>query len=155
MAYESDRTGAEVDATLDDADAHHVDTGNPHSVTFDQVKGAGELEATNWRTTPANLVADSDGVTFDIDMSSNGVRIIGIDESSVVFNLSNIAPGRKVICIIYASVSGFDPVFTFPGWIFVGAAAPSSIAAGKYAKLELTAFGTTDEEVIAEYAEEP
>lgn len=46
MAYTSDRTGAEIDATLDNADTHiATTTGNPHSVSASDV-GLGSVDNT-------------------------------------------------------------------------------------------------------------
>jgi hypothetical protein len=43
----------------------------------------------------------------------------------------------------------------WPGWKFVGAAAPASIAANKTALLHLWAFGLADTDVVAQYIVEP
>jgi hypothetical protein len=44
---------------------------------------------------------------------------------------------------------------SWPGWKFVGAAAPASIAANKTALLHLWAFGFADTDVVAQYIVEP
>jgi hypothetical protein len=44
---------------------------------------------------------------------------------------------------------------SWPGWKFVGSAAPASIAANKTALLHLWAFGLADTDVIAQYIVEP
>jgi hypothetical protein len=72
----------------------------------------------------------------------------------ITFTTSNLAPCRsKTIRIIGDSSSR---ALTFPvGWTFVGAAAPTELAAGKTAILTLTSFGTTDANVVAAYAAQP
>lgn len=44
---------------------------------------------------------------------------------------------------------------TWPGWKFVGGAAPASIAANKTAILHLWCFGLSDADVVAQYVVEP
>ena len=51
----------------------------------------------------------------------------------------------KILC------DGTPRNMTWPGWKFVGAAAPASIAANKTALLQLWAFGLGDTDVVAQY----
>jgi hypothetical protein len=44
---------------------------------------------------------------------------------------------------------------TWPGWKFVGGAAPASIAANKTAILHLWAYGLSDADIVAQYVVEP
>lgn len=88
-----------------------------------------------------------------LDFSAHGFQTISLT-GDITFTTSNKASGRmlsiKILC------DGTGRAFTFPaGWIFVGAAAPSGIAASKTAILSLTCFGSNDSDVIAAYAEEP
>lgn len=72
----------------------------------------------------------------------------------ITFTTSNLAAGRsKTIRIIG---DGSSRSLAFPvGWIFVGAAAPTTLAASKVAVLTMTSFGTTDANVIAAYSAQP
>lgn len=95
--------------------------------------------------TPAGSVnldfADADDF-FTLSISAN-----------LTLTTSNLAAGRsktlKILC------DGTPRTFTLPAWIFVGAAAPTGIAASKTAILTLTAFGAADANVVAAYAEQP
>lgn len=71
----------------------------------------------------------------------------------ITFTTSNLNTGREIIVRITAD--GSTRNFTFPGWKFVGAAAPASIAANKTALLILRSFGTTAADVVASYEVEP
>lgn len=78
------------------------------------------------------------------------VTLAGVIE----FTTSNLAAGRsKTIRIIG---DGSERALTFPaGWIFVGAAAPATLAANKTSVLTMTSFSTTDADVVAAYTAEP
>jgi hypothetical protein len=91
---------------------------------------------------------------------SNAVSFSGVGfldwtmTGNVTFTTSNLAAGKSVTLRLLAS--GGTRTLTFPGtWIFVGAAAPASLASGKYAVLTLTSFGTTDADVVAAYSAQP
>lgn len=70
------------------------------------------------------------------------------------FSSSNLGAGRVIVVrIVGDSVSRN---LAFPGgWVFIGAAAPASIAGNKTAVLSLTSFGTTDANVVAAYSVTP
>lgn len=68
----------------------------------------------------------------------------------VVFTTTNKAKRREVSVKILCDGTGRN--FTFPSWIFVGGAAPTSIAANKTAILSLRCFGTNDTDIVASYA---
>lgn len=91
---------------------------------------------------------------------SNAVDFSGVGfldwtmTGNVTFTTSNLVAGKSVTLRLLAS--GGTRTLTFPGtWIFVGAAAPASLASGKYAILTLTSFSTTDANVVAAYAAQP
>jgi hypothetical protein len=91
--------------------------------------------------------------TTNIDFSLAGTRKESLT-GNVTFTTSNLAAGRSVVVKILCDSSA--RTFTFPGsWIFVGAAAPTGIAANKTGILSLTAYGTTDADVVAAYAVQP
>lgn len=90
--------------------------------------------------------------TTNINFASASIQTISLT-GNVTFTTSNLAAGRTVT--IKISADGSTRNLTFPAWKFVGAAAPTSIAAGKTALLSLIAFDTTDASVIAAYSVEP
>jgi len=92
--------------------------------------------------------AASTAINFDL----NSFRTIALT-GDITFTTSNLAAGKSVSLKILAD--GSIRNFTFPAWIFVGAAAPASIAANKTAILTLTAFGAADANVVAAYAVQP
>jgi hypothetical protein len=72
----------------------------------------------------------------------------------VTFASSNLAEGRSIKLRIVCD--GTIRNFTFPGgWVFVGSAAPASIAANKTGLLELYSYGTTDANVVARWSVQP
>jgi hypothetical protein len=150
--YNSDRTGAELDLTLDDADTHHANVANPHSVTMAQVTGGAEAEAINFRITPAVMVEESGA--NEIDLASNGIRTLTLT-TNAIFTTLNRAPGRQVVLSITNDASA-DATLTFPAWKFMNASGePATLTAFKEALLSLTCLGTTDEDIRAVWIEEP
>jgi len=92
------------------------------------------------------------GATTDIDFDLKAFRALALT-GNITFTTSHKAAGKTVTLKILADAS--VRTFTFPAWIFVGAAAPASIAANKTAILTLTCFGTADTDIIAAYAVQP
>lgn len=73
---------------------------------------------------------------------------------NITFASSSLNSGSQVMVKILCD--GVARNLTFPsGWKFLGAAAPTSIAANKTALLHLWNFGTTDADVVAFYQVEP
>ena len=91
--------------------------------------------------------------TIDLDFSLAEVVTMAAMTGNVTFTTSNLASGRTKTIRIIGGASAFT--FTFPAWKFIGAAAPASLAIGKYAVLTLTSISTTDAEVVAAYAVQP
>lgn len=90
--------------------------------------------------------------SVDLDFDETDFQTLSLT-GNVTFTTSNLAAGRTVTLKILSDAS--IRTFTFPAWIFVGTAAPASIAASKTAILSLTAFGATDASTVAAYAEQP
>lgn len=92
--------------------------------------------------------------TVNLDLSTlNGTYQTQALTGNITYTTSNLVAGRSVTLKISAAA---QRTFTFPaGWVFLGAAAPANIAAGKTAVLTLTAFGTTDADVVAAYSAQP
>lgn len=95
------------------------------------------------------------GYSDPANLDFNGTHFQTITLTGVVtFTTSNRGAGKmKCLRIIGDSV---ERALTFPGtWTFLGAAAPATIAAGKVAVLSLTAFGSSDADVVAAYSVSP
>lgn len=107
------------------------------------------VTALNFLTTPVVLTY---AATTNIDMDASGVRTLALT-GNVTFTTSNKAAGKTTTIKILADASSRN--LTFPAWIFIGAAAPTAIAAGKTAILTVTAFGTADTDIVAAYAVQP
>lgn len=88
-----------------------------------------------------------------IDFSSDPYRTLTLT-GAVTFSTANRVAAKSVTIKIIAGASNRN--LTFPGdWIFVGAAAPASLAANKIGILTVTCFGTADADVVAAYAAQP
>jgi hypothetical protein len=130
-------------------------TGNGSSltgITQSQVSGLTTTDRpqfANVRSTHSTLTY---AATTDIDLDTDGFQTVTLT-GNITFTTSNRAAGRsKTIRIVGDSSLR---TLSFPGWTFVGAAAPASLAANKDAILTITAFGTADTDIVAAYAVEP
>lgn len=92
--------------------------------------------------------------TATIDLSTQAGRYLTHDiTGNITYATSNRASGKVVTVRIKAD--GSTRNLTFPAWVFVGAAAPTSIAASKSAILTVTWFGTNETDAVAAYAVQP
>lgn len=103
----------------------------------------------NVRVTQSTLTY---GASTALDFSGDGFRTVTVAGDITITSL-NLAAGRSVTVRIVGD--GSPRTLAFPAWKFVGAAAPSSLAAGKTGVLTVTSFGTTDANCVAAYAVEP
>jgi hypothetical protein len=53
------------------------------------------------------------------------------------------------------AAGGSARTLAFPGWTFVGAAAPTTLAANKVGVFTVTMFDTTDAAAVCAYAAQP
>lgn len=91
--------------------------------------------------------------TVNLDFSAlNGTFQTIALTGDITFTTSNLAAGRSVSLFISAAATRN---FTFPAWLFVGAAAPVSVLTGKAGVLTLTSTSTTDGAVYAAWAATP
>ena len=89
--------------------------------------------------------------TINLDFSTNELVTMAAMTGNVTFTASNYGIGRTKTIRIIGGASAYT--FTFPAtWKFLGAAAPASLAIGKYAVLTLTSISTTEAEVVAAYS---
>jgi hypothetical protein len=139
-----------------DTTTYLATTGNGSSLTGltqSQVSGL----TTSDRASFANVKAAHSTLTYaattNIDMDGDGFQTVTLT-GNITFTTSNRAAGRSRTVRIVGDSS--SRTLTWPaGWTWIGAAAPSSIAASKDAILTITAFGTADADVVAAYAVEP
>lgn len=96
--------------------------------------------------------ANDGAITFDF----NQEQFIDINtlQAALTIASANLAAGRwlhvRIVC------DGTLRNLTFPGgWVFVGSAAPASIAASKTGLLSLRSYGTTDANVVATWLVQP
>jgi len=85
-----------------------------------------------------------------LDFSTFGWKSVALG-GDVEFIGSNQDVDREVAVRILAGSAARTLVFP-AGWVWLGAAAPVTIAANKTAVLSLRAFGPNDSDVLASYA---
>lgn len=104
--------------------------------------------------TPTVGTALSTSGTINLDLSTlNGTYQTITLTGNPTFTTSNLAAGRTVTVILAAG--GSSRTLAFPAWIFVGAAAPTTLASGKTGVFTVTATSTTDASCVATYAAQP
>jgi hypothetical protein len=86
-----------------------------------------------------------------LDFATNPLKTITLT-GNITFTTANISDGIQVLVRIASDASIRN--FTFPGWKFIGSAAPANIAANKTGLLELLA-GTSDATILARWSVEP
>lgn len=92
--------------------------------------------------------------TVNLDFASlNGTYQTITLTGNPTFTTSNLAAGRTVTLILTAG--GSSRTLAFPAWVFVGAAAPTTLASGKVGVFTVTATSTTDASCVATYAAQP
>jgi len=91
--------------------------------------------------------------TTNIDFLLEPYRTLTL-AGNVTFTSSNRVAAVSVTVRIIAGGSSRNLAFP-AGWIFVGAAAPASLAANKEAILTITAFGSVESDVRAAYSAQP
>jgi hypothetical protein len=92
-------------------------------------------------------------VTLDMAAIAGQYRTITL-AGNLALQTSNRATGRAVVLRLVGDAS--SRTLTFPGsWVFLGATAPSALAAGKTAILSITYFGSADSDAVCAYAVQP
>lgn len=103
-----------------------------------------------------NLVHDQTSITFaastDLNFNLDTQQTVSLT-GDITFTTSNLVAGKSKILRIISD--GSARTFTFPSWVFIGAAAPANIAANKTAILSLSAWGAADTDIVATYEVEP
>ena len=110
---------------------------------------AGQLELQNLRLVPATLTYSG---TTTLDLTGEGVETVTLT-GDVTFQTSNRASGlRKTVRII---ASGATRAITWPAWVSLGAALPTTLADGKTMVVDLLCFGTAETDVVAAAGVQP
>jgi len=99
-------------------------------------------------TTPGSNLGT--GGTLTIDLASSSLRSTGTLATAPTFAVSNLAAGRSATVRVINGGSSLSVGFN-ADWKFVGPK-PTNIAASKVAILTVTAFGTTNADVVAAWA---
>lgn len=126
------------------------------TITISPSALAGDSNFTSTFAAKTPTVGTSLGTTgtVNLDMSALNDTYQSISASgAITFTTSNRAAGRSVTIRILAGASSRN--LTFPSWVFVGSAAPASLAANKTGVLTLTLFGTADTDGVAAWAAQP
>jgi len=93
------------------------------------------------------ILAISYTSTVTLDLSTNNLQTLALT-GDVTINTSNLAAGRAKQLIVSADSTARN--ISWPaGWVWIGSAAPASIAASKTAILTLIPTSTTDASVKA------
>lgn len=105
----------------------------------------GSVKATQYEAAQAATAA-----VLDFSAETEGTITLA---GNTNFTTSNLAAGRhkliKILC------DGTNRVIAFPGWKFVGGAAPTSILAGKTMLVGCISYTAADSGVVAAYSAEP
>lgn len=91
--------------------------------------------------------------TTNVDFKKAALQTITLT-GNVTITASNMKAGQTVILRVIAS-GGSRNFTALPSWVFIGAAAPTSVASGKTGVFVLRAFGTTAASVVARYEVQP
>ena len=92
--------------------------------------------------------------TVNLDMSALHGTIQTVTlTGNVTFTTSNRAAGREVTLILAAG--GSSRTITWPSWLVVGAALPTSLASGKTLVVTVTFVDSTDAAAVAAAAVQP
>lgn len=87
-----------------------------------------------------------------IDLSGAKKTVITL-AADPTFSTTNRADGWHTVAVVKAG--GSTRALTFPAWVFVGSATPTSLASGKTALLELWAGGVNESDVVARWTVQP
>ena len=100
-----------------------------------------------------STLTSSTSVVLDFNPILPPLKILDMSHD-VVFTTSALAAGRSIAVKLKAIST--SRALSFPvGWVFLGAAAPTSLASGKTAVLSITAFSALNSGIVAAYSVEP
>jgi hypothetical protein len=121
-----------------------------HPASVNQLIVNGDAQIKRWLLLQESLTYAS-GINLNFQ-TFGGKRLTLA--GNVTFSATGHLYGAYIVMRIVGD--GTNRTLGFPaGWKFVGTAAPATINANKSALLQLWCFGTSDSDVIAQYAVEP
>jgi len=147
-------TANSADATLLDR-ANHTGTQAATTITEDSThRFSTDTEKSTWNG-KANKDAHSTltyASTTNLDFDTDNFRTVTLT-GNVTFTTSNKGTMKEKVVRVICDTS--SRTFLFPsGWVWLGAAAPASIAASKTAILSLKCFGSAESDIVAAYSVE-
>ncbi len=115
------------------------------------INAGGTVAANLWQTTTTTTTF---AATTNIDMTgTSGMTTLSLT-GDVTFTTSNRAAGRGKVVRIICDATPRN--LTFPaGWVFLGSATPTAIAASKTAILSITFWGANDTDAVVAWAVQP
>lgn len=144
-------------------EAHLADTVDAHDASAISYAGNTNMSATdveaaideldNEKTialpTPGTGLGTTGTVNLDMTALNDTLQSIALS-GNITFTTSNRGAGKHVTIKLSAASTR---TLTFPGtWVFIGAAAPASLAAGKTAVLSILGWGSNDSDIVAAYS---
>lgn len=97
-------------------------------------------------------LATTGTINLDMDALNSTYQSITLT-GNPAFTTSNRAAGRSVS--VKLSAGGSSRTITWPSWIPLGSALPTTLASGKVALFTVTFFDGTDAAAVAAYAAQP
>ena len=91
-------------------------------------------------------LSTSGTVNLDMAVLHGTIQTIAL-AGAVTFTTSNRAAGREITLVL--SAGGSSRALTWPSWLVVGAALPTTLASGKTAVVTATCTDTTDAAMVA------
>ncbi len=133
--------------------SHNHDGGDGAQIAYNSLSGLpGVVSPSSDGLAPARSFSTiTYGATVALDFASLDAQYRTISlTGNLVLTTSNLANGRTLVIRLVADAN--QRTLTFPTvWKFLGTK-PANIAASKVGVLSITAFGTTNDDVVAAYA---
>ena len=99
------------------------------------------------------ITAITPASSITLDFSTNEVQTLANGATAALtIATSNLAAGRTKTLIINNGSTAITSFPSLPAWVFLGAAAPTGLAANKTGVFTLTAQSTTDASVVAAFS---
>jgi len=143
-----------------------ADTSDPGDASIPPGGTAGQalvkIDSSNYNTQWLSIALDTPVVTtltpttgtVNLDFSSvHNKYLTHALTGNVSYTTSNRSAGKSVTIRITSGAS--SRTLAFPSWVFIGGAAPSSIASNKTGVLTVTFFGSADTDAVAAWAVQP
>lgn len=127
-------------------------TGSSQVAVGDHTHTAAEVGAAPATRTVGTGLATSGTVNLDMASVHGTIQTVTLS-GNATFTTSNRAAGREVTLVLAAG--GSSRTLTWPSWLAVGAALPTSLASGKTLVVTVTFVDTTDVAAVAAAAVQP